>query len=233
MIQLFFPLRCPVCDGIVRPFGEKICTECIPKLPPLSPPWCNRCGKKLLLEEGICSDCRSKKHYFVRGRSVYEYKGVAEAIYRFKYRNRKEYADFFGEETAKYLGDFLRKLRPDYLIPIPLHRKRFLKRGYNQAALLAEAIGNYTNIPVLSNGLIRKKNTVPLKLLKPQERQNNLENAFTIGKNDVKLRVNSKVIVLVDDIYTTGASVDEATKVLLQAGAKEVYFVTLASGTGV
>lgn len=229
LLQLLFPLRCPVCDRIVSPFGEKICIECLGKLKMLTPPWCMKCGKKLLIEEELCADCRKKEHRFVRGRSLYEYQSAAPSIYRLKYGGRREYADFFGQEMARYLGPFIRDCRPEAIIPIPLHPKRQNKRGYNQAQLLAEALGRYTGLPVRADLLRRVKNTAPLKCQNPLERQNNLKRAFNITQNDVKL----ERVILIDDIYTTGSTMDEAAKVLAQHGVQRVFCVTLACGAGV
>ena len=229
MLQLLYPLRCPVCDRIVRPAGERICLECLGRLKILMPPWCMKCGKKLKEEREYCADCRRKARVFQRGRALYEYESAALPIYRFKYGGRQEYAEYFGGQMAEYLGNFIRGVQPDGLIPIPLHRKRKAVRGYNQAELLARAIGRHLDIPVYANFLVRKKNTVPLKYENPQERQNNLKKAFNIARNDVKLE---KVIV-VDDIFTTGSTMDEVSRVLKAAGVKEVYFVALAIGAGI
>ncbi len=130
---------------------------------------------------------------------------------------------------AEYLGDFIRTVRPEALIPIPLHRKRLRARGYNQARLLARALGRRTGVPVCADFLVRVKNTLPLKYENPKERQNNLKKAFNIARNDVKL----KRVVVIDDIYTTGSTMDEAAETLRGAGVEEVYFIALASGTGV
>lgn len=229
LTQLLYPLRCPVCDGIVIPAGEKICLECLNKLKLLTPPWCMKCGKKLALEGEFCSDCRRKEHRFARGRALYEYESAAPAIYRFKYGGRREYADFFGEQTAEYLGGFIRDVGPDALIPIPLHRRRKIERGYNQAQLLAERTGKYLGVPVRSDILVRKKNTSPLKYQNPEERQNNLKKAFNIAQNDVKL----KRVILVDDIYTTGSTMDEAAWTLREGGVEDVFFIALACGAGI
>lgn len=227
-IQMLYPLRCPVCDTIVIPYGEKICLQCLPKLQLLTPPWCLKCGKKLSEEEEYCADCQRIEHNFIQGRALYEYSTVAKSIYRLKYGNRQEYADFFGEEVARYLGDFIRQVHPDALVPIPLHKKRERKRGYNQALLLAEAIGRYTGVDVAGELLQRCKNTTPLKLQNPLERQNNLKKAFIIAENDVKL----KTIIIVDDIYTTGSTIDEVAAILKQAGVERIYYITLACGAG-
>ncbi len=228
-LQLLFPRRCPVCDDIVRDFGEKICMECMSRLTYLTMPWCMKCGKKLYAEEEFCTDCRRKKHNFVRGRALYEYQSVALSIYRFKYAKRQEYADFFGEEIARYLGEFIQTINPDGFIPIPLHKSRMRNRGYNQAQLIAKVVGANMGIPVYDKLLLRVKNTMPLKQQNPEERQNNLKKAFNIPQNDVKLNK----VVIIDDIYTTGSTIDEAAVTLKQHGVKEVYFIALACGKGV
>ncbi len=227
-VQVLYPLRCPVCDEIVAQPGEKICLECMAKLKLLTPPWCMKCGKKTAEGEEFCPDCRERRHRFDRGRNLYEYSCAAGPIYRFKYGGRREYADFFGEQMAEYLGEFIRNVRPDALVPIPLHKSRQAQRGYNQAELLARALGKRTDIPVRSDLLVRVRKTEPMKKLNPQERQNNLKKAFNIAGNDVKL----KTILVVDDIYTTGATMDEAAGVLKEAGIEKVYFAALACGAG-
>lgn len=229
VIQWLFPLRCPVCDRIVTPYGEKICLECMEKLKIISPPWCLQCGKKIKKAGEYCEDCRRVRHKYIRGRALYEYGSASASIYRFKYGGRMEYADFFGEEICRYLGDFIRETAPDGLVPIPLHKKRRKKRGYNQAELVADSISKYSGVPVYKNILRRVKNTTPLKLQNPAERQNNLKKAFNIAQNDVKL----DTILIIDDIYTTGSTIDEAAATLKEAGVKNIYFITLACGEGI
>ena len=229
VIQLLFPRRCPVCDGIVRPYGKKICPECLPKLKVAAAPWCMRCGKKLSGEREFCNDCKRREHRYDRARTLYEYGCAAPSIYRFKYDGRQEYGEFFGEEMGRYLGDFIRGVHPDVIVPVPLHLRRQRSRGYNQAACLAKALGRSLHLPVEEKLVKRVKNTVPMKRLNPAERQNNLKKAFIIGRNDVKLYDR---IILVDDIYTTGTTLDEIAALLKAHGVSEVYCVTLACGSG-
>lgn len=228
-LQVLYPRRCPVCDEIAAPQGEKICPECVHKLKLLTEPWCMRCGKRVPEGEEYCRECREKIHFFERGRALYEYGSAAESIYRFKYAGRREYADFFGEQAAEYLGDFIRSVHPDGLVPIPLHKRRRASRGYNQAELFAGALGNRMGIPVYPEMLVRVRDTAPQKKLNPEERQNNLKKAFNMGRNDVKL----KSIIVIDDIYTTGATIDEAARALKEAGTQRIYFITLARGAGI
>lgn len=226
ILQALFPARCPVCDGIVTPRGEKICVGCLKKLRPITSPWCMKCGKKLVTDGEYCEDCKKTEHLFERGRALYEYSSVMESIYRFKYGGRQEYADFFGEAVSVLLGDFIRSVKPDALIPIPLHKKRLHKRGYNQALLLAKQVGKRCGIRVETDALVRIKNTEPLKTLNLRKRQNNLKKAFIMEQNEVKL----KRVILVDDIYTTGSTMDEAARALYEAGVEKIYFITIACG---
>ena len=189
-----------------------------------------RCGKKLAEEREYCGDCMHREHKYDRARTLYEYRDVAPSIYRFKYSGRQEYGDFFGEEMARLLGDFIGRVRPDVIVPVPLYRGKLRKRGYNQAACLARALGRSLELPVDEKLVKRVSNTAPMKHLNPTERQNNLKKAFIIGRNDVKLYDR---IILVDDIYTTGTTLDEIAALLKEHGVSKVYCVTLACGSGV
>ena len=227
--ELLFPRRCAVCDEIVKFGKNKICAGCEDKFVPITEPWCMKCGKELnSCEKEYCMDCSRGSHIFTRGRAVFAYNSVAESLYRFKYQGRQEYAEYYGECMSKYLNDETEMQRADAIVPVPLHYKRKRHRGYNQAELLAEAIGRAWNIPVKSNLVVRCKNTMPLKQFNPSQRQNNLKKAFKLAQNDVKL----KTIIIVDDIYTTGSTIDSVARVFLQAGVHKVFFVTLAVGKG-
>ena len=228
-VELLFPRRCPVCDEPV-PLKEGLCCKaCRGKLQKIRDPYCLRCGKPLSdATREYCADCGKTKHLYVRGRSLYEYESAAPAIYRFKYGGRQEYATFFGQELAEELGRFITDFSPQALVPVPLSRKRLHTRGYNQAALLAKELGKCLDIPVWEHAVSRVRNTVPQKELNAAERQNNLKKAFKIASNDVKL----STIIIVDDIYTTGSTIDALTEVLQNAGAKKVGFVSLSTGSG-
>lgn len=230
LLQLLFPRRCPVCDEIVRPFGEKICLTCLPKLKPVTAPWCMKCGKKLSSQkQEFCRDCMDRTHKYDRARTLYEYPAAAASIYRFKYSGRQEYGEFFGEQMGDFLGEFIQGTKAEVLVPVPLHRRKFRARGYNQAACLAKALGRRMQLPVDEKLVRRVKNTAPMKTLNPAQRQNNLKKAFIMDRNDVKLYDR---IILVDDIYTTGTTLDEIAALLKAHGVSRVYCVTLACGSG-
>ncbi|MDE5802888.1 MAG: ComF family protein [Lachnospiraceae bacterium] len=227
-VSLLFPPRCPVCDEAVRRRDGQICRDCRSRLKMVEEPFCLSCGRPLPEEkEQYCADCASKKHKYIRGRALYEYESAAESIYRFKYGGRREYAEFFGREMAEKLEGYIRKASPDALVPVPLSRKRFGRRGYNQAQLLAEVMGEELGIPVYTHLAARVRDTLPQKELNAQERQNNLKRAFKIIENDVKLNT----IIIIDDIYTTGSTIDALAEVFQQSGVEKVYFVTLSVGS--
>lgn len=227
--DLIFPPRCPVCDRPVRISDHLACRECREALKYIGPPYCLKCGKHIdKREEEYCYDCMHKQHNYDRGMALYEYTGIQSSVFRFKYQGRKEYAEFYGEEIAKHLGSRIKALEADALIPVPLYRRKKRIRGYNQAEALARQIGKQMQIPVRTDIVERVRKTIPQKELNDKQRQNNLKKAFKITRNDVKL----STIIIIDDIYTTGSTIDEIARVLKQAGAKKIYYIALCIGEG-
>jgi len=229
--NLFFPLRCPICDEPVKSNEGKACKACLPKLQYVREPTCLKCGQHLAYtrhekQAEFCEGCQKRTHTYDRGIALFEYESISESIYRFKNSGREEYADFFADKIHEHLGTEIRSFNADCLIPVPLHAKRLRRRGYNQAALLAKALSKRLNIPVDCELVSRVKHTAPLKKLNLAERQINLKRAFKINQNDVKLRT----VIIIDDIYTTGSTMDEMATELKRSGVKKVYFVTLAIG---
>ena len=226
--ELFFPNHCPICDR-VQPRGRRICPECsrIPRL--VRSPVCRKCGKHLNEPAGgFCYDCLRNPREFDRGFALYEYSSVHDSISTFKNLGRPEYGEYYGEMMGNHFLGELTALKADALIPIPLHPEKMRKRGYNQAEILANAIGKVTGIPVVTDLLLRPKKTKVQKHLKREERRNNMKKAFHIPQNDVKL----KTVILVDDIYTTGNTIGAAAAVCRNAGVESIFFITLATGRG-
>ena len=227
--DFLYPRRCPVCDKAVKPFGSLVCEECVPKIKYVKAPYCQKCGKELKDARAVfCHDCVNRKHFYDRGMALFAYRSVSDSIYRFKYRGRQEYAAYYGERMARILGKRILELRPDALVPVPIHAAKKRQRGYNQAEVLANEVGRLLHIPVETKLIKRVQKTKPMKDLSVQERQNNLKRAFKILRNDVKLNT----IVIIDDIYTTGSTIDMLTATLQAAGIRNVYFAVLAIGRG-
>ncbi len=227
LLGLLYPKRCPFCDRAVLP-GEGICKECAVKAHFVKEPACMKCGKPLMdARREYCRDCGKKSHAFTQGKAVFLYeKETKAALYRFKYQNKREYADVFAKEMATRYGDWIKQKRIQAIVPVPLHKRRRKKRGFNQAEVLAKELGRELGIPVLTNLLIRVRDTRPQKELNEAERKNNLKRAFKISGSIVQL----DYILLLDDIYTTGSTLDAAAAALLAAGAREVYACCVGIG---
>ena len=229
LLDLFYPRRCPVCDKAVKPFGNLICGECESKIKYVRTPCCQKCGKELKDKRAVfCHDCAHREHIYDSGMALFAYQSVADSIYRFKYKGRQEYAAYYAERMARILGKKILRLRPDALVPVPIHAEKKRLRGYNQAEAIARELGRLLHIPVETKLVKRVRKTKPMKDLSAQERQNNLKRAFKICKNDVKLNT----IIIIDDIYTTGSTIDAMAGELRHAGIKHIYFVALAIGNG-
>lgn len=228
ILNLIYPSRCAMCDALLERGGRYICKVCESQVQTVGEPYCMKCGKTLSHEETeYCRDCLLHPHVFDRGRSLLVYDGpVRQSLYRFKYGARKEYAEAYAALTERGLGSFVKKIQPEALVPVPLHRHRYRMRGYNQAELFAKALGRRMGIPVASKMVQRVKNTLPQKELDLSERQNNLKKAFKINGNDVKLNT----IIIIDDIYTTGSTIDALAETFRGVGVQNIYFLTISGG---
>ena len=227
---LLYPRRCPVCQEAVEERGGRVCAVCRTKLPYVRMHFCQRCGKPLLLEEEeYCRDCRRKEHQFEKGRAPFLYDKVMQAsIAGYKYGGRREYAAFYAEEILNRCAKDMLGWQGAVFLPIPLHSSRRRRRGFNQAELLAKELTKRSGIPTDAGVLVRRKKTRAQKELNDQERLTNLKDAFSVRKG----RVPYQNIILVDDIYTTGSTIDAAARVLKENGAEKVYFVCICVGNG-
>lgn len=231
LLTAFYPYRCPFCGKLTGTDAIKSCLVCEKKLLFIKNPRCLKCGKEVAEEETeYCMDCAQKKHYFTEGISLWSYSELSrKAVHRFKYKNCREYAAYFARELMQRYYLQIKQWDADAIIPVPIHKKRYKKRGYNQAELIAVAIGRYMKLPVDTEIITRIKNTKPQKELNDKQRIKNLKKAFKINKNGVKL----KKVIIVDDIYTTGATIDTIAELLLQRTTiTHVYVITVCIGKG-
>ena len=184
-------------------------------------------------DSNIHHDCYNTEHIYERGLSVWLHKPpVNQAIYQLKYHNQRYVAKYFAQEICIKYAEEIRRWRPQALVPVPLHRKRRRKRGYNQAELLAEEIGKILGIPVVANLVKRVHYTGYQKKLDPIGRKKNLEHAFAPGGDPDRLPTDFRRVIIIDDIYTTGNTVDQVAKVLKTMGFQKVYFLTISIGQG-
>lgn len=225
VLSSLFPPRCPICDRVLSP-GERICPSCVPCIRPMRRPLCLKCGRGIASEEAeLCENCRKRRFSFDFGFILLEYSDeISESIARIKYHGRREYLSFYGELSAGLIGERLLSLSLDALVPVPLHRERLRRRGYNQAELLAERIGELLKLPVYPAALHRVRNTKALKNLNPEERARDMQRAIRPGRIPESLRS----VCLVDDIFTTGATVEACSSALREAGVAKIYSLCLA-----
>lgn len=229
VIELLYPRRCLVCRDIVSK-GNFICKECVDKLNYVQPPYCFKCGKHIDSEESeYCDDCTKETRRYRKGFPVFEYHGaIKESVMAFKYKNKREYAAFYADEVMKRYGEVLEHVHAEALIPVPIYKKKRRIRGYNQAEVLAQELSKRLGVPCYRNTLVRVENTKVQKLLDHNQRKKNLKRAFKRVQDGVEL----KTVILVDDIYTSGATVEACTEVLLATGIENVYYVSVCIGTG-
>ena len=227
LTDMIFPPRCALCDKVIISSEEHLCDECRKTLVYIKQPTCFKCGKEIdSSDDEYCYDCSRHQRSYVRGYPVFNYvPPISESLQMFKYSDRQEYAAFFGSEIVKRYGDTFRRIGVDVIIPVPVHKKKYLKRGYNQAGLIASEIGRRLGIMVVDDLLVRSEDTRPQKELNPDEREQNLLNAFSlngrcaelgslIGNIENMCTRGRLTLLLVDDIYTTGATVEGCTRTL-------------------
>ena len=229
-LDLLYPKRCPFCQRVQPYQGSQVCEPCFKKLKKVEAPYCMKCGKTLEgEEEEYCKDCTAIQKSYERGYPVFFYEEpLKSALYDFKYKNQREYAVFFAECMDSHYGAEIRRQAPEGIVPVPVHPRKRKARGYNQAQLLAEELSKRIGVPVYADYLVRIVDTNPQKELNDKARLGNLKNAFQMNQNAIKLNK----VLLVDDIYTSGATFEACTKVLLGAGTEAVYYTSVAIGKG-
>ena len=192
-----------------------------------------KCGKPIRYkEQEYCYDCVQTQHYFDRGAAMWLHKEpVNYSIYQFKYHNQRIFGRYYVAEIAKKYKRTLLDWRPNIIIPIPLHPAKQRKRGYNQSALVAKELGKCLGATVDIKGFRRVRGTVPQKGLNPAERRMNLQGAFSV-REYLRTALKGKRVLLVDDIYTTGSTMDEAARILKKEGAEKVFYLTISIGQG-
>jgi len=226
VIDFLLPPICLACEKLVTK-NQALCVSCWNDINFISKPFCRQCGIPFGFEvesETLCGQCHSKKPNYNYARSVFVYNDASKSIIlRLKHADQLQHVPALSNWMIRSGKEFWNEA--DLIIPVPLHRWRFLKRRYNQAALLAEFIGKETNINVVIDGLFRKKATKSQGHLSKKQRIENVAGSFSINP---KLDVKGLNIVLIDDVITTGATVDECARLLVKKGASMVNVLTIA-----
>lgn len=235
VLELVYPknISCIICDKPIKLTNTySICRDCFKELHFLKDT-CLKCGKPIVnhsLEyESLenCSYCANYRFYFDRAISCIEYNDVSKKmVLDFKYKNKTYFCYYIAQIMSEKLE--LEGITSDYILFVPLHKKRLRKRGFNQAQKIAESLSEFTDIPVL-DCVSRVKNTKRLYRLSKDERKNELKNSFVV-KDEAGI-LKDREVILVDDIFTTGSTVNEISKRLRICGVSKITVATMLTGT--
>lgn len=242
VLDFLFPsnIYCICCGNLVdNSRVYSLCDQCMEALHWANGRTCAKCGKvladtekrKLLdeIREGqeLCDHCKKNSFYFERGFTCMQYSLMEkEMVHKFKFNG----CGYMGEKLGKIMLDriLLEDLKVDMVMPVPMHPKNQLKRGYNQSELMAKVVAKGLGVVYNNRVLIRKQYKAPMNKLDAEQRHINVKGSYGIAQEIPKLQ--GKRILVIDDIYTTGSTVDECSRILMEAGASKVYVLTLASG---
>lgn len=227
LIDFLLPRICCGCGTRVMQQQWLVCEQCLDSVPPLREPICKICGcpDAEIKATGRCTDCPMGKAYFVQARGYAEYGGIARTlIEKLKYERRLEYAPLMALSIAGLISDKL-KLDTDLITAVPLHPTRQRDRGFNQANVIARHLSDITGLPHSESVLRRDKPTPSQTRLKKSERRDNIRGAFSCAGPE---ETESRRIILIDDVYTTGSTLNECARIMMENGAESVHCLAYA-----
>lgn len=221
------PLGCVYCGKEKSLLDHELCAACLAAIEFVRGPVCAKCGKPLDAGAGLCTDCSREVRSFTRVLPVALYRGwLKDAIHAYKFDRQTELAKPFARLMS---GRFLQGgFRAEGIVPVPMHRARLKQRRFNHAELLACRFGEFVNLPVWPEVLAKKAEKPLQHKLGREARARNAQAAFVVQAPEL---IKGKIIILLDDIYTTGFTAQACTAALLQGGAKAVVVSVLAIGT--
>jgi ComF family protein len=232
-LDALFPPLCHVCRRFIPTACElQICPDCRDLMPPIAAPLCIVCGIPFsgAGTDHVCGSCSTSPPRFDAARAALAYEGASrDLIHAYKYRNKTHLRRPLALLTMERLSGFMHSRRPDLVMPVPLHRKKLSSRGFNQAVLLGEIFSLQLKMPLDRWNLRRIRWTEPQVNLAAPDRRTNVKGAFAI--QDPAL-VRGCRVLLVDDVLTTGSTVEECGRVLKAAGAADVTVITVARALG-
>lgn len=236
LVDWLYPPRCRACSGFIHGRdGEYFCSTCWPHIQLVCHPLCTFCGRPFPDSSGDdhrCGVCLSRTPFFGRARSWACYPReeatehpLRQVIQKFKYGRKVALGKPLGHLMARGCEEFLSQCDAETIIPVPLHPKRLRWRGFNQSVLLARQVARAYDLPMDCFTLYRTRDTPPQTQLPEEDRRRNMRRAFALSPQS---SVEGKCLLLVDDVYTSGATVNECSRVLKRGGAREVLVLTLA-----
>lgn len=227
-VDILYPYKCPSCKTIVNS-DLVFCSDCWKKLQFITKPTCQICGTPIqfsVSNDIICAKCLLKKPCYDKAISCFVYnKTISKAIFEFKFYQKTFLSDFFAKFIINSIYDILNEV--DYIVPVPVSLKRLRWRGFNQALLLARSIGKSTNKEVLPDLIIKIKHTQAQVKLKNKERIKNLDSAFDINRKYLN-KIVDKNILIIDDVITTGTTVNECSKIIKKFKTNKIFVASIA-----
>ena len=228
-IRILYPANCVLCQIPLMIEEIHLCISCVKKIEPLKVPICLRCARSLAPYGNhrlICSQCRSERPYYDRGFALVPYEEPIKNIFhQIKFQKKLWLIKIFSGLLERLPSSEM--INYEMIVPVPLDSRRERERGFNQALIIAQMLSglNLKNTPQIKKVLAKKKRTLPQSQLKREERLNNLENVFSLRQRGA---VRGKQVLLVDDIFTTGTTINECARILKEDGAERVDFFTIA-----
>lgn len=233
IISLLYPPLCLVCGKRDNLRNQDLCADCLKKLKKRSPPFCVKCGRQLPGDPNIeisCNDCKKDAPCFDRAFSVFYYNGILkELVHNFKYKKMTSLGQEFAQLTVDFMKDHDIAKDSDLVLSIPMHPARLFKREINPSHILAKTIAKKLCLDYSASLLKKIKNTAPQSRLSRSERIENLKGSFSLKRNAGSY-IKNRDILLVDDLFTTGSTVNECARLLKEASAGHVEVITLARG---
>lgn len=221
LVDFALPPRCPVC-GLTVEADNRFCLSCWRQLHFLASPWCDACGLPFAFDrpdDSLCVKCLTKPPDHDGVRAVVRYDDRSSLIaMRLKYGTRLGLAKLIAEHLQKFVTQPSRNM---VIVPVPLHRARLWRRGFNQSVLIGRELSNYTGIKMDYDVIYRSRVTPPLKGMTAKQRQRTVDTAFALHFN-ARSRLAGKSIFLVDDVYTSGSTSNACARLLKKAGAQQV-----------
>lgn len=230
LIDLVYPKTCFGCKKRMPSLAENyICPDCLRKIDKPKPPFCIKCGKSIdILDMDRCPECTGYGYYFTRGYTSSIYEGlIKEGIHYFKYNSHTYLSKTLAGLMIDFALEYIDLNTIDAIVSVPLHWRKQRDRGFNQSKILGKILSKNTKIPFIQKGLFRIKAIRPQVEFPRRERITNVSGAFKVTSPKNFL---NKHVLLIDDVFTTGATLNECSKILLESGAKEVWVFTLARG---
>lgn len=230
LVNLCYPPHCLGCKAETEP-GSHVCDSCADGIERLERPFCERCSDPFdgaISQVFECPNCQDRTIHFDHAVAAYRSTGIVrECIHAFKYNHARYLRGHLSAWLAEALADSRIASRPyDFFIPVPLHHIRRREREYNQAEELCRDLSRLTGVPT-RHALKRIRNTTTQTKLDREERMENLRGAFQVSET---ASVKDRHLVLVDDVFTTGSTVEECSRVLRRAGAASVRVICVARG---